>query len=49
MLDMQTRIKHRQKKRDHWHVTGKFGGAAHNKCSLKLRIPRKLPIIFYNL
>ena len=24
-------------------------GAAHNKCNLKLRIPRKLPIIFHNL
>ena len=23
--------------------------AAHNKCDLKLRIPRKLPIIFHNL
>ena len=37
------------KVRDHCHVTGKFRGAAHNKCNLKLRIPRKLPIIFHNL
>ena len=37
------------KGRDHRHVTGKFRGAAHNKCNLKLRIPRKLPIIFHNL
>ena len=36
------------KVRDHCHVTGKFRGAAHNKCNLKL-IPRKLPIIFHNL
>ena len=35
--------------RDHCHVTGKFRGAAHNKCNLKLRIPKKLPIIFHNL
>ena len=35
--------------RDHCHVTGKCRGAAHNKCNLKLRIPRKLPIIFHNL
>ena len=33
----------------HCHVTGKFRGAAHSKCNLKLRIPRKLPIIFHNL
>ena len=37
------------KVRDHCYVTGKFRGAAHNKCNLKLRIPRKLPIIFHNL
>ena len=37
------------KVRDHCHVTGKFRGAAHNKCNLKLRIPKKLPIIFDNL
>ena len=37
------------KVRNHCHVTGKFRGAAHNKCNLKLRIPRKLPVIFHNL
>ena len=37
------------KVRDHCHVTGKFRGAAHNKCNLKLRISRKLLIIFHNL
>ena len=37
------------KKRYHCHITGKFRGAPHNKCNLKLRIPRKLPIIFLNL
>ena len=37
------------KVRDHRHVTGKFIGVAHNKCNLKLSIPKKLPIIFYNL
>ena len=31
------------------HVTGKFRGAAPKKCNLRLRIPRKLPIIFHNL
>ena len=34
---------------DHCHVTGKFRGATHNRCNLKSRIPRKLPIIFHNL
>ena len=37
------------KVRDHCHLTGKFGGAAHDKCNLKLRIPRKLLLIFHNL
>ena len=37
------------KVRDHCHVTGKFRGAAHNKCNINLRLPRKLPIIFHNL
>ena len=35
------------KVRDHCHVTVR--GVAHNKRNLKLRIPRKLPIIFHNL
>ena len=37
------------KVRDHCHITGKFIGAAHNQCNLKLKIPKKLPIIFHNL
>ena len=37
------------KVRDHCHITGKFRGAAHNQCNLKLKIPKKLPIIFHNL
>ena len=37
------------KVKDHCHITGKFRGAAHDKCNLKLRISRKLPIIFHNL
>ena len=39
--------------RDHCHITGKFRGAAHNACNLKLRIyPGKtkvLPVVFHNL
>ena len=37
------------KVRGHCHVTVKFRGAAHNKCNINLRLPRKLPIIFHNL
>uniref|UniRef100_A0A158P4N4 DNA-directed DNA polymerase n=1 Tax=Tetranychus urticae TaxID=32264 RepID=A0A158P4N4_TETUR len=34
---------------DHCHLTGKFRGAAHNRCNLKMRLPHRLPIIFHNL
>ena len=37
------------KVRDLCHVTGRFRGAAHNKCNINLRLPRKLQIIFRNL
>ena len=37
------------KVKDHCHVTCKFSGAAHNKCNINLRLPKKLPIIFHNL
>ena len=37
------------KVRDHCHITGKFRDAAHSKCNLKLKILKKLPIIFHNL
>ena len=37
------------KVRYHFHITGKFRGAAHNQCNLKFKIPQKLPIIFQNL
>ena len=33
------------KVRDHRHITGKYRG----QCNLKLKMPRKLPIIFHNL
>ena len=35
--------------RDHCHFTGKYRGAAHNKCNLENRKPRVLPVIFHNL
>ena len=33
------------KVRDHCHISGKFRGAAHNQCNLKLRIPKMFPIL----
>ena len=42
-------IKNKDKVRDHCHITGKHSGSAHSECNLKLKIPRKLPIIFHNL
>jgi hypothetical protein len=38
--------------RDHCHITGKYRGAAHNECNLKLRIyphKTKVPVVFHNL
>ena len=40
------------KVRDHCHITGKFRGAAHRDCDLKLQIKPenvKIPVIFHNL
>ena len=37
------------KVRDHCHVKGKYRGSGHSQCNLKLKIPKKLPIIFHNL
>ena len=38
--------------RDHCHITGKYRGAAHNVCNLKLRLSPKtttIPVVFHNL
>ena len=37
------------KVRDLCHMTGKYKGAAYSQCNLKLKIPKKLPIIFHNI
>jgi hypothetical protein len=34
---------------DHCHITGKYRGAAHNKCNLDYKIPRHIPVVFHNL
>ena len=38
--------------RDHCHITGKYRGAKHNACNLKLRLNPKItviPVVFHNL
>ena len=38
--------------KDHCHITGRYCGAAHNACNLKMRIKPKtdqIPIVFHNL
>ena len=43
--------KNERKCRDHCHITGKYRGAAHNKCNLNYRIcvgSYKIPIFFHN-
>ncbi|KAK3795736.1 hypothetical protein RRG08_027294 [Elysia crispata] len=38
--------------RDHCHITGKYRGAAHSACNLKLRLDPKtttIPVVFHNL
>ena len=46
----QKRFEENDKKvRDHDHFTGKFRGAAHNKCNLQFKKPQFTPVIFHNL
>ena len=35
--------------RDHCHITGKYRGAAHNRCNRSFRLTNKIPVIFHNL
>ena len=35
--------------RDHWHLSGKFRGAAHEICNLKYKVPKFFPVVFHNL
>ena len=37
-----------RKVKDHCHYTGKYRGAAHNKCNLKYKVPKDIPVVFHN-
>ena len=39
----------RENVRDHCHFTGKYRGAAHNKCNLQFKKTKFTPVIFHNL
>ena len=34
---------------EHCHLTGKYRGAAHDKCNKKYKVPKFIPIVFHNL
>ena len=38
-----------RKVRDHCHYTGKYRGALHNKCNLRLKTTRTIPVFLHNL
>ena len=38
-----------RKVRDHCHYTGKYRGALHSKCNLRLKTTRTIPVFFHNL
>ena len=38
-----------KKVKDHCHFTGRYRGAAHNKCNHKYSIPKFTPVAFHNL
>ena len=37
-----------KKVKDHYKYTGKFRGTAHNKCNLKYKVPKDIPILTDN-
>ena len=39
----------KKKVKDHCHFTGRYRGAAHNKCNLNYRKPNFTPMVFHNL
>ena len=43
LLNLEDRV------RDHCHYTGRYRGAAHNRCNLKYRKPNNISVFFHNL
>ena len=43
LFNLQDRV------RDHCHFTGRYRGAAHNKCNLKYKKPNNISVFFHNL
>ena len=37
-----------KKVRDHCHFTGKYRGAAHNRCNMNYKISKNIPVVFDN-
>ena len=46
--EFEIKDKKHHKVRDHCHYTGKYRGAAHMICNLRYKIPKEIPIAFYN-
>ena len=46
--EFDTNDKKYYKVRDHCHYTGNYRGAAHNICNLRYKIPKEIPVVFYN-
>ena len=40
--------KNYRKVRDYCHYTGKYRGAAHSICNLKVNVPNEIPVVFHN-
>ena len=38
-----------EKLRDHWHITGRFKGAAYWSCNINLQFTKNVPVIFHYL
>ena len=38
-----------QKVRDHCHYTRKFRGAAHSTCNLNCKVPREIPVKWFDI